>query len=69
MPKNLELWNEYFKMYNEESVAETGHKESLDFYKAHFDEMNDGAETFNPSRYSEKDGHLSMLQKLLEIRN
>jgi len=69
MPKNMDLWEEYFKQYNEESVAETGHGGSLDFYRQHFDEMNEGAEVFNPSRYSEKDGHISMLQKLLEIKN
>ena len=28
MPTNTELWNEYFKMYNEESVAEAGHAAS-----------------------------------------
>lgn len=30
--------------------------------------MDDGSEVFNPTRYSEKDGHISALQKLLEIR-
>lgn len=69
MPTNTELWNEYFKMYNEESVAEAGHAASLEFYRNHFDEMNAGSEVFNPARYSEKDGHISMLQKLLEIKN
>lgn len=69
MPNHLELWDQYFKMYNEESVTEVGHAASLKFYKDNRKEMDDGAEVFNPSRYSEADGHISMLQKLLEIKN
>lgn len=61
MPKNEELWKEYFRIYTNESVAATGHAESLDFYKEHRQEMDDGAEVFNPLRYNEKDGHISML--------
>ena len=69
MPNHLDLWEQYFKMYNEESVTEVGHAESLKFYKDNRTEMDEGAEVFNPSRYSEADGHISMLQKLLEIKN
>ena len=69
MPKRMDLWEEYFTKFNAESVAEVGHADSLKFYRDNFDLMNDGASVFNPSRYSEKDGHISMLQKLLEIRN
>jgi hypothetical protein len=29
--------------------------------------MDAGSEVFNPSRYSEKDGHISAIQKLLEL--
>lgn len=69
MPNRMDMWDEYLKMYNEEGVAGVGHEGSLQFYKDNFDEMNEGASTFNPHRFSEADGHLSMLQKLLEIRN
>jgi len=31
--------------------------------------MDEGAEVFNPFRYSEKDGHISAIQKLLEIQH
>lgn len=68
-PKNIELWNEYFKMWDEENVAETGHTASLDFYKEHRTEMDEGSKVFNPSRFSEKDGHISAIQKLLELQH
>lgn len=67
-PTNMKLWDEYFQMWGEENLAHSGHAESLDFYKTHRQEMDDGSEVFNPTRYSEKDGHISALQKLLEIR-
>lgn len=31
--------------------------------------MDEGAEVFNPYRFSEKDGHISAIQKLLEIQH
>lgn len=31
--------------------------------------MDEGAEVFNPSRFSRKDGHISALQKLLELEH
>lgn len=31
--------------------------------------MDEGSEVFNPTRFSEKDGHISMIQKLLELRH
>lgn len=31
--------------------------------------MNHGAQVFNPTRYSESDGHLSAIQKLLELQH
>jgi len=31
--------------------------------------MDEGAEVFNPYRYSLKDGHISAIQKLLEIQH
>ena len=70
-PKNMDLWSEYFALYDAECVDSNGmnHDESLAFYKENFDKMNDGAEVFNPTRFSKKDGHLSAIQKLLEIQH
>ena len=73
-PKDIEqnaadgLWAQYFKMYDEESSMDAPHTGSLEFYKAHFDEMNDGAELFSP-RFKESDGHISGLQALLERKH
>ena len=41
----------------------------MNFYKEHRQEMDESAEVFNPSRYSDKDGHISAIQKLLELRH
>ena len=68
-PKNQKMWDEYFKKYDNELIADVPHTESLDFYKANRAAMDDGAEVFNPTRYSEKDGHISALQKMLELRH
>ena len=71
-PKNENLWKEYFQLWDEECLQEDistdKHTGSLKFYKDHFAEMDEGAEVFNPQRYSEADGHISALQKLLEIQ-
>ena len=58
------LWGEYFKMYDDELVANEPHEESLAFYKAHFEQMNEGARTF-ADRYREDDGEISGIQSLL----
>ena len=74
-PKDIEengdkgLWGEYFKMFDAENVADKDHKESLEFYKEHKEEMDEGAQVFNPTRYKESDGHISALQALLEKRH
>ncbi len=72
-PTNSKLWDEYFRLWDEECLAEgitaDKHKGSLKFYKDHFAEMNEGAEVFNPKRFAKEDGHISSLQKLLEIRH
>lgn len=69
-PKNKALWDEYFTIYDGELTKENvSHQSSLNFYKEHFDEMNEGVEVFNPSRFSQKDGHISMIQKLLELEH
>ena len=63
------LWQQYFKLFDAESITGTDHKESLEFYKQHQAQMDEGAEVFNPYRYSLKDGHISAIQKLLEIQH
>lgn len=68
-PKNKALWKEYFTMWDNENVTQVGHKESLDFYREHRTEMDEGSSVFNPTRYSEKDGHISAIQKLLELQH
>lgn len=71
-PTNEKLWEEYFKMWDEECLTEDmgndKHKQSLDFYRKNFDAMNEGAQVFNPNRFSADDGHISAIQKLMEIR-
>ena len=72
-PKDLKskdsLWEQYFKQYDAESITGEEHAESLEFYRQHQAQMDDGAEVFNPYRYSLKDGHISAIQKLLEIQH
>lgn len=41
----------------------------MEFYKANQLKMDEGAEVFNPTRFSPKDGHISALQKMLELRH
>lgn len=65
----MKLWETYFNLYNTELVELRPHDESLKFYKDNFDEMNEGSQVFNPTRYSEIDGHISAIQKLLELKN
>ncbi len=61
-------WGEYFRIYDAENMANAGHDGSLDFYRSHRAEMDEGAELFS-SRYNEADGHISALQALLEKRH
>lgn len=68
-PTNMELWEQYFQTFDEESMLGDSHSGSLEFYRSNFNEMNAGAKVFNETRYSEKDGHISMLQKLLELKH
>lgn len=63
------LWSQYFKLFDAESITGSEHEESLEFYKKHRSQMDDGAEVFNPYRFSLKDGHISAIQKLLEIQH
>lgn len=67
-PTRMELWDEYFKLFQQEQVDGTSHAESLAYYRENFDKMNEGSDVFSPTRYSEKDGHISAIQKLLELR-
>ena len=72
-PKDLQrddsLWKQYFDIYDKELATESPHTESLDFYKEHQKEMDEGAVVFNPSRFSKSDGHISAIQKLLELQH
>lgn len=69
-PKHKELWEEYFKLYDAERLeGDDKHNESLKFYEDNREAMDEGAEVFNPSRFSRKDGHISALQKLLELEH
>lgn len=68
-PDNMGLWKEYFEMFDRESVEERDHAESLEFYRRNFIQMNKGVEVFNEKRYSESDGHISAIQKLLELEH
>lgn len=68
-PKNMDLWNKYFEMYDQELVMKYEHTKSLKFYQDNFDDMNEGSEVFNPARFCKEDGHISAIQKLLEIKN
>ena len=63
------LWSQYFKLFDAESITGSDHHESLDFYRQHQAQMEDGCEVFNPYRFSAKDGHISAIQKMLEIQH
>lgn len=63
------LWAQYFKLFDAEQITGSGHAESLDFYKQHQAQMDEGCEVFNPYRFSSKDGHISAIQKMLEIQH
>lgn len=72
-PKDIDsdksLWKHYFEIYDKELATETSHDESLEFYKKNRKQMDEGAEVFNPSRYTASDGHISAIQKLLELKH
>ena len=68
-PDDMALWKKYFTMYDSENAAGRSHKASLDFYRNNQQEMDKGAEVFNPTRFSKADGHMSALQKLLELKH
>lgn len=68
-PKRMDLWEQYFKTFDAESVSDQRHDGSLKFYQDHRKDMDDGAEVFNPGRYSQADGHISAIQKLLELKH
>lgn len=63
------LWKKYFELFDKELAQETSHKESLEFYKQNRAKMDEGSEVFNPSRYTASDGHISAIQKLLELKH
>ena len=61
-------WGEYFRLYDAENMANGAHDGSLQFYRSHRAEMDEGAELFS-SRYNEQDGHISAVQALMEKRH
>lgn len=62
------LWGEYFRKYDAENMANGAHDGSLQYYRSHREQMDDGAELFS-TRYNEADGHISALQALMERRH
>lgn len=68
-PKNNDLWERYLLMWDEENVSQAGHEESLQFYKDNQKEMDEGCVVFNPTRFSKNDGHISAIQKLMELKH
>lgn len=68
-PINMKMWETYFNLFNSELVEQRPHDESLKFYKDNFEAMNEGSQVFNPGRFSKVDGHISAIQKLLEMKN
>lgn len=62
-------WSRYFAMWDSEQVSGKPHTESLEYYRSNQAEMDKGAIVYNPNRYSVVDGHISAIQKLLEIRH
>lgn len=61
-------WGHYFQLYDAENMANGSHGGSLQFYRDHRAQMDDGAELFS-DRYNEADGQISALQALLEKRH
>lgn len=68
-PDKMDLWDEYLKIFDAESVELTDHSRSLKYYETHRIEMDEGAVLFNPTRFCREDGHISALQKLLELKH
>lgn len=68
-PVNAELWKQYFILYDSECIDQLPHTESLNFYKEHQQEMDLGADIFNPTRFSTSDGHISAIQKFMELKH
>lgn len=68
-PDKMDMWDEYLKIFDAESVELTDHSRSLKYYEDHRQEMDEGAVLFNPTRFCREDGHVSALQKLLELKH
>lgn len=62
------LWGAFFEKYDAENMANGSHVCSLQFYREHRAQMDEGAELF-ANRYNEADGHISALQALMEKRH
>ena len=59
------LWGEYLRMLDAEDNADKPHTDSLEFYKDHRAQMDAGAKVLYKNRYTEQDGHISALQRLI----
>lgn len=57
----MEMWKRYFQLFDKESIQDLPHTESLEFYRSNKATMDEGSQVFNPSRYSERDGHISAI--------
>ena len=68
-PDNMTLWEKYFTLWDNENVNGIAHDESMMFYELNRAEMDKGAVVFNDKRFSDKDGHISGIQKLLETEH
>lgn len=59
------LWGQYLRMLDSEDNADKPHTDSLEFYRANRSKMDAGAKVLYANRYTEKDGHISALQRLI----
>lgn len=59
------LWGEYLRMLDAEDNADRPHDGSMCFYVEHRAQMDKGAKVLYENRFSEKDGHISALQRLV----
>lgn len=44
----MDLWKQYFQLFDRESIQDLPHTESLEFYKKNRSAMDEGSVVFNP---------------------
>ena len=59
------LWGDYFRLYDGENAEDKPHAGSRQFYDEHRQDMDEGAEVFQPSRFK-PEVHSSALQFLMD---